>query len=72
MVRVTVNGTAAACVNLKKRPSRINVVYGLGGRDVATSDIERVYNHLFNIVETGESGSTYLHMGQRSNVKEVL
>ena len=66
------NETAAACINLEHRPMMINVVYGLGGRDVAVTDIEKVYKHLFKIVKTGEPGETYLHMGQRSAVKEVL
>ena len=64
--------TASACIGLENIPKMINVVYGLGGRDCRVEDIERVYNHLFHIIETGETGSRYLHMGQRSNEKEVL
>ncbi len=64
--------TAAACFDLPEKPKMIDVVFGLGGRDCRTEDIERVYDHLFEIIETGEIGERYLHMGQRSNVKEVL
>ncbi len=64
--------TASACINLDQRPKMINVVYGLGGRDITTTDIEKIYNHLFEIVETGEVGPTYLHIGQRSSAKEVF
>ena len=64
--------TASACIGLAKAPLMINVVYGLGGRDCRTEDIERVYQHLFHIIKTGETGERYLHMGQRSNEKEVL
>ena len=64
--------TSAAVMGMKEIPKMINVVYGLGGRDCQVQDIERVYNHLFKIMETGETGPVYLHMGQRSNCKEVL
>ena len=64
--------TAAACIGQKDSPVMIDVVYGLGGRDCRVEDIQRVYNHLFHIIETGETGCRYLHMGQRSNEKEVL
>ena len=64
--------TAAACVDLPVIPKMINVVYGLGGRDCRKEDIARVYNHLLTIAETGVVGEKYLHMGQRSNAKEVL
>ena len=64
--------TAAACVDLPRIPKMIDVVYGLGGRDCRKEDIARVYAHLLHIAETGEVGEKYLHMGQRSNAKEVL
>lgn len=50
----------------------INVVYGLGGRDVATEDVARVFDHLFLMAENGGKGPRYIHMGQRSSEKEVL
>ena len=42
-----------------------NVVYGLGGRDCATEDIRRVFDRLMKMVETGQRGPVYNHMGQR-------
>ena len=55
----------SACYDLENRPMMIDVVYGLGGRDCATEDIERVYNRLMKMVETGDRGPVYNHMGQR-------
>jgi pyruvate ferredoxin oxidoreductase alpha subunit len=43
----------------------IDIVYGLGGRDCAVTDIEKVYDRLFNMIETGQTGPVYNHMGQR-------
>lgn len=57
--------TRSACYDLPQRPRLINVVYGLGGRDCAVEDIERVYNRLQTILETGQTGELYTHMGQR-------
>ena len=62
----------SACYDLPNPPKMINVVYGLAGRDCAVGDVEKVYRHLLTIAETGEVGQRYLHMGQRSNQKEVL
>ncbi len=62
----------SACYDLDHRPKMIDVVYGLAGRDCAITDIERVYRYLLKILETGETGPLYLHMGQRSNQEEVL
>ena len=55
----------SACYDLENRPMMIDVVYGLGGRDCATENIERVYNRLMKMVETGDRGPVYNHMGQR-------
>ncbi|MCD8376823.1 MAG: pyruvate ferredoxin oxidoreductase [Oscillospiraceae bacterium] len=57
--------TRSACYDLPQRPRLINVVYGLGGRDCAVEDIETVYNRLQRILETGQTGELYTHMGQR-------
>lgn len=62
----------SACYDLEQHPKMIDVVYGLAGRDCTVEDVARVYRHLLRIAETGETGSRYLHMGQRSNQKEVL
>ncbi len=64
--------TLAACYDLPQRPKMVNVVYGLAGRDCEVEDIERVCRHLMRIVESGEVGEKYLHMGARSNAQEVL
>jgi len=62
----------SACYDLPDRPKLINVVYGLAGRDCPVTDIERVYRHLMRILETGETGPLYIHMGQRTAEEEVL
>ena len=64
--------TRSACYDLPNRPALINVVYGLGGRDCTVEDIRRVYDHLEGVRRSGQTGPVYLHMGQRSNQKEVL
>ena len=64
--------TAAACIGSGNIPLMINVVYGLGGRDCRVEDIERVYRHLFKVIEDGKAEPGYIHMGQRSNVPELL
>ena len=46
--------TRSACYDLKERPRLINIVYGLGGRDCAVEDLERVYQYLLRIARTGE------------------
>ena len=43
----------------------INIVYGLGGRDVKVNDIESVYADLDEIVATGNVGETYRLLGVR-------
>ena len=64
--------TASACINLTQRPKMVDIVYGLGGRDVATGDIARVFDHLFLLVNNGGKGPKYIHMGQRSSAPEVF
>ncbi len=46
-------------------PKVINYIYGLGGRDVKTNDIELVYNRLSEIVKAGNVGEVYNHLGIR-------
>lgn len=43
----------------------INYVYGLGGRDVYTRDIEDVFRELVRIKESGDSGDLYRYIGLR-------
>ncbi|SEG03173.1 pyruvate ferredoxin oxidoreductase alpha subunit [Caloramator fervidus] len=42
----------------------INYIYGLGGRDVTTAQIEKVYADLFNAIETGKY-EVYNYLGVR-------
>jgi len=46
-------------------PKVINYIYGLGGRDVRSTDIEVVYNELLNIAATGKVESAYNYLGVR-------
>lgn len=43
----------------------INIMYGIGGRDVTVDDMKGVYKTLMEIDETGETGPTYRYMGLR-------
>jgi pyruvate ferredoxin oxidoreductase alpha subunit len=43
----------------------VNYIYGLGGRDVKASDIEKVYNDLLKIAQTGKIESAYNYLGVR-------
>jgi len=38
-----------------KRPTLVNYIYGLGGREVREEDIQLVYSELFNILEKGKT-----------------
>lgn len=58
--------TRSALYDLKDRPYLINIVYGLGGRDIRVEDFEMVFGRLANIAVTGEIGPVYTHLGQRS------
>ena len=58
--------TRSALYDVKERPYLINIVYGLGGRDFKTDDVEKVFARLAYIAATGEIGPIYTHMGQRS------
>lgn len=58
--------TRSALYDLKERPYLIDLVYGLGGRDIKVEDIEKVFERLAEIAASGETGSVYAHMGQRS------
>lgn len=49
--------------------SAINYIYGIGGRDVPTSHIEKVFNDLIEILKTGNVDNPYRYLGLRT--KEV-
>lgn len=44
------------------KPLLVNYIYGLGGRDVKTTDIESVYNDLLHILETGKVDNVYRYL----------
>lgn len=43
----------------------IDIMYGIGGRDVRVEDMINVYDTLKEIAKTGETGPTYRYMGLR-------
>lgn len=45
--------------------SVINYIYGLGGRDIKTEDIELIYNRLLESAKSGKTGSVYNYIGVR-------
>ena len=55
----------AALFRARSQAYAINIVYGLGGRDVRVEDMKGVYAELERIAETGETGDTYRYMGVR-------
>ena len=59
-------------VELEELEERIEDIAGIRLICQFVEDIERVYRRLLNIAQTGKTGERYLHMGQRSNCKEVL
>ena len=56
--------TSAMYVNKKQVPM-VNYIYGIGGRDTTTMQIESVYNDLQEIVKTGETVNPYRYLGLR-------
>ena len=57
--------TSGMFVNKVNVPT-INYVYGIGGRDVPSSQIETVYSDLAEIVKTGNIGNPYRYLGLRT------
>ncbi|AKA69235.1 pyruvate ferredoxin oxidoreductase [Clostridium scatologenes] len=55
----------SALYDAKERPMMINYVYGLGGRDVRTSDIATVYKDLFKTLKDGQVNEVYKYLGVR-------
>ena len=43
----------------------INYIYGIGGRDTKSDDIESVYNDLAYVAKTGDIGIPYRYLGLR-------
>lgn len=59
--------TRSACYGMNDAPMMINYVYGLGGRDVRTDSIAKVFSELKTIVDSGETGEIYRHLDVRGN-----
>ena len=55
----------AALFRARSRALAINIVYGLGGRDVRVEDMEHVYAELQTIIDKDDAGETYRYMGLR-------
>ena len=55
----------AALVSAGASIKIINYIYGLGGRDVKVSSIEKVFNELEEIAKTGNVGETYRYLEVR-------
>ena len=55
----------SALYDAEGKPVIVNYIYGLGGRDVRTNDIESVYNDLDVIVRDGKAEETYRYLGVR-------
>ena len=43
----------------------VNYIYGIGGRDTKSTDIESVFNDLQEIVKTGNINNPYRYLGLR-------
>ena len=56
--------TSAMYVNNKYVPA-VNYIYGIGGRDTKSDDIESVFNDLTEIVNTGNIGNPYRYLDLR-------
>ena len=56
--------TSAMYVNDVKVPT-VNYIYGIGGRDTKSDDIEKVYNDLAEIVKSGKVENPYRYLGLR-------
>ena len=56
--------TSAMYVNKVNVPA-VNYVYGIGGRDTTSYDIEGVYNDLMQIANSGDIGNPYRYFGVR-------
>lgn len=56
--------TSGMYINKMDIPA-INYIYGIGGRDTTSHDIEKVYNDLIQIVNTGTIDNPYRYLGLR-------
>ena len=61
--------TSAMFVNNTYVPS-VNYVYGIGGRDTKTNDIEKVYTDLLDIAKSGKAENPYRYLGLRKEAQK--
>lgn len=57
------NEIKSVMFDAEKRPGIVNYVYGLGGRDVGTEEIESVFMDLEEIARTGRADSPVAYLG---------
>lgn len=55
----------AALFRARSTAHAINIVYGLGGRDVRVEDMEKVFGELKQIINENDAGEMYRYMGIR-------
>ncbi len=55
----------AAVQGDKDAPKLVSYIHGLGGRDTTVAQLEKIYDRLFNILETGEIGDELNFSGIR-------
>jgi pyruvate ferredoxin oxidoreductase alpha subunit len=61
------NELRAAFNEQTQKPMMRNFIYGLGGRDINTDDLEELFSRTVNMVETGEGAGTYQFYGARGD-----
>jgi len=57
--------TCAALFSAGLRPSVVNYIYGLGGRDTVPAQIHQVYDDLARIAKTGRAEPVFRYLGLR-------
>ena len=55
----------SALFGIYPAPKLVNYIYGIGGRDVRSENIEDVYRALFDMIESGQTGETYRYLSLR-------
>ena len=63
------NEVASALYDYEIRPKLVNYIYGLGGRDVKTNDIEKVIDDLLMIVKEGKVNDPYRYLGVSEEIE---
>ncbi len=59
------NEVRSALYDLSTRPMVVDYIYGLGGRDIFVTDIEKVYQTLLDIKKSGKTGQLIQYLGVR-------